>query len=49
MQSRYISRILQTTVTLHLFVSRHSVSYHTFLVARSFGLVIFDLTFLQTE
>ena len=30
-------------------VSRHSVSYHTFLVARSFGLVIFDLTFLQTE
>ena len=33
-------------------VSRHSVltvSYHTFLVARSLGLAIFDLTFLQTE
>ena len=32
-----------------IYVSRHSVSYHTFLAARSLGLAIFDLTFLQTE
>ena len=40
-----------------IYVSRHSLSYHTFLVlsyhaflvARSLGLAIFDLTFLQTE
>ena len=32
-----------------IYVSRHSVSYHTFLVARSLGLAIFDLTFLQAE
>ena len=32
-----------------IYVSGHSVSYHTFLVARSLGLAIFDLTFLQTE
>ena len=31
------------------YVSRHSVSYHTFLVARSLGLAMFDLTFLQAE
>ena len=39
--------LVKTTVTLHLFVSRHSVSYHTFLVACSLGLAMFDLTFLQ--
>ena len=34
-----------------IYVSKHSVyvSYHTFLVARSLGLAIFDLTFLQAE
>ena len=32
-----------------IYVSRHSVSYHTFLVARSPSLAIFDLTFLQAE
>ena len=30
-----------------IYVSRHSVSYHTFLVARSVGLAVFNLTFLQ--
>ena len=31
------------------YVSRHSVSYYTFLVAGSLGLAMFDLAFLQAE
>ena len=47
----YKSRILQTAVTLHLFMfpGTHSVSYHVYLVAGTLGLAIFDLTFLQAE
>ena len=45
----YFQNTLHYSDTSFIYVSRHSVSYHTFLVARSLGLAIFDLTFLQAE